>query len=83
MTWRVSEAEKRMVELIEQGIRNIEHVVDIVSEETSISNKKIFDFCKEFYKEAKKADMILLKQSVPNFPKTNTMALFSLGGKPN
>ena len=82
LRWRVSEVERRLVELLGPGNRTIANIVEIIAQETKIPKDKIFKFCKEFYKEAKKADLILLKTGgVPNFTKTSTMPLFALGVK--
>ena len=82
LSWRVSEVERRMVELIKPGNETIENVVDKISQETKMSKEKVFLLCEDFYKEAKRADIMLLKSAkVPDFPKTSKMMLFTLSVK--
>ena len=74
--------EKMMVELIKLGTKTIEEIVDTVSAATGLDKDNVFKKCKEFYNDAKKADLILLKSRfINNFPKTNNLTLFALGAK--
>ena len=82
LRWRVSQVEKMMVELIKLGTKTIEEIVDTVSAATGLDKDNVFKKCKEFYNDAKKADLILLKSRfINNFPKTNNLTLFALGAK--
>lgn len=82
LSWRVSEVEKRMVELMKSGNRTIDNIMDIIAVETKMPKEDIFNLCKEFYEDAKKADLILLKsKNINKFPKTNNLPIFSLSAK--
>lgn len=79
MSWRVSQVEKRMFELMKLGKRTIDDILDIIADETKRPKEDIFNLCKEFYQDAKKADIILLKsKNIKYFPKTDNLTIFSL-----
>ena len=82
LKWRVSKVEKKMVELIKTTTKNIGEIVDTIAADTGEAKNIVLKKCKDFYNDAKKADLILLKsRNINSFPKTNNLTLFALGAK--